>query len=84
MTRNCLSPKLPRDVSGESLVKVLCSKFGYVRRSQVGSHQTLELDGHGHIAIPMHNVIKIGTLANILRDFEAQTDQSRDELLKLP
>lgn len=78
-----MSPKLPRDVSGEALVKVLCARFGYVKRGQVGSHQTLELDGRGHIAIPMHKAIKIGTFSNILRDIEQQTGQSRDELLKL-
>lgn len=49
----------------------------------MGSHQTLELDGRGHIAIPMHKAIKIGTLSNILKDFEQQTGHSRDELLNL-
>lgn len=78
-----MSPKLPRDVSGEALVKVLCARFAYARRSQVGSHLTLELDGRGHIAVPMHKTIKIGTLSNILRDFEEQTGRPRDELLKL-
>ena len=46
--------KLPRDLSGRELIKVLCRDFGYVRAHQEGSHVVLQTEtpGHHRIAIP--------------------------------
>ena len=54
--------RLPRDVSAESLVKML-KKFGYSVTRQSGSHFRLTTNENGehHITIPNHNPIKIGT-----------------------
>ena len=85
MIRNCLSPKLPRDVDGEQFAGRLCSKFGYVVRHRVGSHILLQLHGEAepHVTVPAHKAIKIGTLSSILRTIELQTGVSRDDLLRL-
>lgn len=40
--------KLPRDLSGAQLVKILCKNFGYRRMHQVGSHIVLETDTPVH------------------------------------
>jgi predicted RNA binding protein YcfA (HicA-like mRNA interferase family) len=74
--------KLPRDLSGEVLVKAL-EKLGYVIDRQTGSHirLTTQENGEHHITIPNHSPIKIGTLSAILRDIENHLDVTRDELL---
>ncbi len=60
--------KLPRDLSGAELVKVLCRHFGYTRVNQEGSHVILQTEApqHHRIAIPDHNRLRLGTLNAIL------------------
>ena len=74
--------KLPRDLSGEDLVKALAG-FEYVVDRQSGSHirLTTQLNGEHHITIPTHNPLKIGTLNAILRDVAEHFNLTRDELL---
>ena len=60
--------KLPRDVDADRLIRVL-SQYGYSVSRQVGSHIRLtKQDGAGHITIPNHSPIKIGTLHKIVKD----------------
>jgi predicted RNA binding protein YcfA (HicA-like mRNA interferase family) len=61
--------KLPRDLSGEELVKHLCKRWDYLKIHQVGSHVILQtaLPTHHRIAVPAHNPLRIGTLNAILR-----------------
>lgn len=74
--------KLPRDLSGEDLVKLL-ARFDYAVDRQTGSHirLTTQLKGEHHITIPAHDPLKIGTLNAILRDVAEHLGFSRDELL---
>lgn len=55
--------KLPRDLSGQELVKAL-ERLGYEVRRQTGSHIriTTQRNGEHHVTIPVHDPIKIGTL----------------------
>jgi predicted RNA binding protein YcfA (HicA-like mRNA interferase family) len=75
--------KLPRDLSGQELVKVL-ERLGYEVNRQTGSHirLTTQHNGEHHITIPAHDPIKIGTLNAILRDVADHADLSREELLE--
>lgn len=75
--------KLPRDLSGPDLVKLLRTLDYNVTR-QTGSHLRLATQQHGehHVTIPNHSPLKIGTLAGILSDVAQQFGISRDELLK--
>ena len=75
--------KLPRDLSGQDLVKVL-ERLGYEVSRQTGSHirVTTQRNGEHHITIPAHDPIKIGTLNAILRDVADHAELSREELLK--
>ncbi len=63
-------PKLPRDISGKELAKLL-GKYRYTIIKQTGSHirlvSTFKNKEH-KITIPDHSPIKIGTLNNILND----------------
>jgi predicted RNA binding protein YcfA (HicA-like mRNA interferase family) len=61
--------KLPRDLSGRELAKLL-QRFGYAVVRQEGSHLRLlsNYKGFPHlITIPNHPELKIGTLRAIVR-----------------
>ena len=59
--------KIPRDVGGEELAKLL-KKYSYKITTQTGSHVRLtsNLKGEHHITIPRHKPLKVGTLNSIL------------------
>lgn len=76
--------KLPRDLSGQSLVKHLSKHWGYQQVHQVGSHiilQTQEPTPH-RIAVPAHNPLRIGTLNAILASVAAHKNVAKEEILK--
>jgi predicted RNA binding protein YcfA (HicA-like mRNA interferase family) len=77
--------KLPRDLSGEELVKHLCKHWDYRKVHQVGSHIILETGqpSHPRVAIPAHNPLRVGTLNAILSSVARHQQVSREELLKL-
>lgn len=63
-------PKIPRDISGRKLAKLL-EKYEYKIIRESASHMRLiseYKDKEHKITIPDHNPIKIGTLNNILND----------------
>ena len=74
--------KLPRDVSGNDLVKALRT-LGYSPTRQSGSHirLTTEEKGTHHVTIPQHDPIKLGTLSSILDDIAKHHKTTRNELL---
>ena len=76
--------KLPRDLSGQQLAKVLCRDWGYQKVHQEGSHIILETDdpSHQRLAIPDHKHLRIGTLHNILRAVANHKNLSREDILR--
>ncbi len=76
--------KLPRDLCGAQLAKSL-ARIGYRTTRQTGSHLrlTTAAPSEHHVTIPVHDPLKVGTLAAILADIAAHQEMSRDELLKL-
>lgn len=76
--------KLPRDISRQQLVKVLCRNWGYQKVHQEGSHIILETDdpSHQRLAIPDHKYFRIGTLHNILRAVANHKNISRENILR--
>jgi predicted RNA binding protein YcfA (HicA-like mRNA interferase family) len=60
--------KIPRDTSGQDLVKAL-RVLEYARVRQDGSHIRLTtlVDGEFHITVPNHNPLKLGTFKGILK-----------------
>ena len=76
--------KLPRDISGNDLVKSL-SQLGYEISHQTGSHirLTTQLGGEHHITIPAHDPLRVGTISAILRDIAEHHQMSREELLNM-
>ncbi|WP_456421579.1 type II toxin-antitoxin system HicA family toxin [Thermococcus sp.] len=59
--------KLPRDVSGQELIKAL-RKLGYYPVRQKGSHVILIGPTGKMITVPLHKSLKTGLLRAILRE----------------
>ena len=77
--------KLPRDLSGQDLVRLL-RHYGYEVTHQVGSHMRLTTQEHGehHITIPAHDHLRVGTLEFILASVAHHLGTDRQSLeLKL-
>ena len=74
--------KLPRDLTGLQLVKLL-EALGYQVTRQTGSHirMTTAQNGTHHVTIPAHNPLKMGTLSGILSDIALHFGITKDELL---
>ncbi len=72
--------KLPRNLSGQQLVKIL-EKHGYEPVRQKGSHMMLVHPGppRHKIAIPLHKKIKVGTLSSIINVVIKYLKISKDE-----
>jgi len=75
--------KIPRDITGYELIKLI-GKFGYQITRQTGSHIRLTTTENGihHITVPTHNPLKIGTLSNILSDIANHFQISKKEVLE--
>ena len=75
--------KIPRDVSGQSLVQSLCRGWGYRIVHQEGSHIVLETEGPAHqrLAVPAHKSLRIGTLNAILRAVARHKGVPKDAVL---
>ena len=71
--------KIPTDLSGRDLVRVL-EKVGFVAKRQRGSHIVLRRDNPpARVVVPDHKVVRIGTLRSILNTAGITVE----ELLKL-
>jgi predicted RNA binding protein YcfA (HicA-like mRNA interferase family) len=78
-----MSPRSPRNVSGQELIKLL-KKLGYQIIRQKGSHIRLSCVKKGnthHITIPNHDPLKLGTLNSILSEVSAFLQISKEELI---
>ncbi len=76
--------RLPRDVSGDDLVRAL-ARLGYAATRQTGSHVRLTTarGGEHHVTVPLHDPLKPGTVRAILNQVGARHGLEREELLKL-
>lgn len=74
--------RLPRDLSGEDLIRRL-ALLGYRVTRQTGSHVRLTCPAplEHHVTIPRHDPLRIGTLAAILAEVAAARSLTRDRLL---
>ena len=76
--------KLPRDLSGERLIRVLCRDWEYRRMGQVGSHVSLETQtpSRQRIVVPDHKTLRVGTLNAIVRAVAAHKVVSKEKILE--
>jgi predicted RNA binding protein YcfA (HicA-like mRNA interferase family) len=75
--------RLPRDLSGDDLARVL-AVLGYVVTRQTGSHLRLTTpdSGEHHITIPRHDALRVGTVAAILGDVGEHFGVSREAIVE--
>jgi predicted RNA binding protein YcfA (HicA-like mRNA interferase family) len=75
--------KLPRNLSGDELVKGL-ARVGYTISRQRGSHvfMTTLRNGEHHVTVPLHDPLKTGTLAGILGSVADHLKVTREELIR--
>jgi len=75
--------KVPRDLSGARLIKVLCRDWDYRQVNQEGSHVILQTEtpGHQRLAVPDHTPLRLGTLNAILRAVATHKGVDRQQLL---
>lgn len=73
--------RIPRDLGGEELAKLL-KRHGYEFTRQIGSHMrlTTQQGGEHHVTVPRHKPLRVGTLNSILKDIAEHLKLSRDEL----
>lgn len=70
--------KLPRDLSGAEVVKSQ-QRLGFTVARQTGSHiQMVKADKR--ITVPMHRLVAVGTLQNILRQAGLGLEEFLDSL----
>jgi predicted RNA binding protein YcfA (HicA-like mRNA interferase family) len=76
--------KLPRDVSGRSLVAALVRDWSYREVNRVGSHIILQTDEpvHHRLSVPDHHQLRIGTLNGILRAVAQAKGVSREQIIR--
>lgn len=74
--------KLPRDLSGDDLVKSL-RRLGYRPTRQRGSHVriTTQTGGEHHEVVPRHDAIGIKTLSSVLKSIAAHHGLTTEELI---
>ena len=75
--------KLPRDLSGSEVARLLERHYGYRVARTKGSHMTLELTVGGrihHVTVPRHADIRVGTLNAIIGDVAEFHVLSRHEV----
>lgn len=75
--------KLPRDLTGSELVKML-KPLGYTVTRQLGSHTrlTTQENGEHYITVPNHSPLKIGTLSAILKEIAGHFVITKEALIE--
>ncbi|MDB5844311.1 MAG: putative periplasmic or secreted lipoprotein [Polaromonas sp.] len=73
--------RLPRDLTGAQLIRAL-GQLGYQPTRQSGSHVRLTCESpmQHHLTVPLHDPLRIGTLAAVLSAVADAHGISRDEL----
>ena len=76
--------KLPRDLSGEKVARLLARHYGYRVTRTKGSHMTLmrtDAPAKRHsVTVPRHRDLHIGTLDGILTDVADFLDRPKSEV----
>ena len=75
--------RLPRDLSGDDLIKLLRRHYGYRILRQRGSHVSLTVEIRGkerRVTVPLHRQLRVGTLHSLLSDVAQQFELTRDEV----
>ena len=73
--------KLPRDLSGIDVIKILKKSYGWEIHSREGSHVTLKKENEKIIlTVPLHRQLDPGTLLAILRKANIEKNEFLEKL----
>ena len=76
--------RLPRDLSGEEVAKLLARSYGYRLARTRGSHMTMtrtSTSGVRHsVTVPRHRHVRVGTLDAIVTDIAEFLGLSKSEV----
>ncbi len=74
--------RLPRGLTGAKLIQAL-ERVGYAATRQTGGHVRLTrpLPEAHHVTVPLHDPLRIGTLASIIAAVAQANGFERDELM---
>ncbi|NCR41506.1 MAG: type II toxin-antitoxin system HicA family toxin [Microcystis aeruginosa W13-11] len=75
--------KIPRNLKGSELIKILCKSWDYRIVNQEGSHIILETNvpSYHHICAPNHNPLRVGTLNAILNAIARHKGTTKQNVL---
>ena len=73
--------RIPRDLSGKDLIKLL-GALGYEHVRTVGSHARCTEDGGRKITVPLHDSLRIGTLSAIVDQVALQKGMVKEEVVQ--
>lgn len=75
--------KIPRNLKGSYLSKILCKLWDYKIVHQEGSHIILETQTptHQRISVPNHYPLRVGTLNGILTTVARHKQVSKQDIL---
>lgn len=75
--------RLPRDISGRELVKVLIRHWDYRQVNWEGSHIILQTEEpeHHRISVPDHSPLRVGTFNGILRAVAQAKRVTREDII---
>jgi len=77
-------PRLPRDISGDELIRRLHRRYDYDSTRQTGSHVRLTrttAEGQQHLTVPRHRSLRVGTLNSILGAVAVHVGKSKEEII---
>ena len=76
--------RLPRDLAGAELVRILCKQYGYRQVNREGSHIILQVETprHHRLAVPDHHPLRLGTLNAILRAVAAAQGVEKEDIVR--
>jgi predicted RNA binding protein YcfA (HicA-like mRNA interferase family) len=76
--------RIPRDLSGRELTKILCRDWARRFVHQEGSHIILQTEQptHQRLPVPDHSPLRIGTVGGLLRLVANQKGVTRDDILR--
>ncbi len=75
--------RLPRDISGDELARLLRRRYGYQFARQRGSHIRMTTTIRGsqhHVSIPRHRYVDVGLLGLILSNVAGYMGLTQNEI----
>ncbi len=76
--------RLPRDIGGQQLARLLNHSYGYLITRQTGAHLRLSSaikSTEHHVTIPRHKPLRVGTLNRIVSDVETYLEVEKEAVI---